>query len=374
MNQLNNEKITGLWTEFEIDRLKQLFSEGFTDAQIASCLNRDVKSVANQRVKSIGSFLVRWKREELDTLRDLVAMGKSDKEIGIELNRSESSILHRRCKLNLQFIHRWTQDEKDEILKLKLEGYNYVQIAKIMGKNYNNLKQVVLRMERDHPVMVSAWTTEELEKLREMIFKMHQPRIIARKLSKDVYSVRFKIKELGLAYAYKGWTHDNDLQLIFLLDSNADIKLICEKLEIGPFYLLKRCKKLGIHKKYINLKNIKGSEKDKLLEKRMTNRFKSLKNRSKKKNLDINISILDLISLWNSQNGKCFYTGLDLDLRKNQEGSFSIDRKDNKFGYIKDNICFCRNDVNSMKLDKTYAEFLFLCLMIAKHDAKVNIF
>jgi len=91
--------------------------------------------------------------------------------------------------------------------------------------------------------------------------------------------------------------------------------------------------------------------------------------RSCKKRLAPNTCDIDLEylkQLWESQNGKCAITGVDLSLKKNYNKNFqaSIDRIDNSIGYKKGNIRFTSVSVNWVKnkLDDVHLmEFIEIC-------------
>ena len=94
-------------------------------------------------------------------------------------------------------------------------------------------------------------------------------------------------------------------------------------------------------------------------------------NTAKKRNLTVNITWRDLDEQWIKQKGKCFYTGISLipldDYKKrNRVNELSIDRIDNKFGYVKGNINFVSNFMNTMKNDLSHKEFIKICKDISK--------
>ena len=94
-------------------------------------------------------------------------------------------------------------------------------------------------------------------------------------------------------------------------------------------------------------------------------------NTAKKRNLTVNITWRDLDEQWIKQKGKCFYTGISLipldDYKKrNRVNELSIDRIDNKFGYVKGNINFVSNFMNTMKDDLSHKEFIKICKDISK--------
>lgn len=83
--------------------------------------------------------------------------------------------------------------------------------------------------------------------------------------------------------------------------------------------------------------------------------YRNILNRKHKHEVDITIE--DLRNQWENQNGKCPYTGIQLILstytkiKKNPIYSASLDRKDSRKGYIKDNIIWVSRVANWMKND-----------------------
>lgn len=75
-------------------------------------------------------------------------------------------------------------------------------------------------------------------------------------------------------------------------------------------------------------------------------------------NLDYNY----LDQLWESQQGKCAYTGWIIDFGTcSQEQTASLDRIDSSLGYVPGNVQFVHKDINTMKWSLPEQRFLSLC-------------
>lgn len=91
--------------------------------------------------------------------------------------------------------------------------------------------------------------------------------------------------------------------------------------------------------------------------------FRNIKNRDK----EIDISLDYLRDLWIKQDGKCYYTKIDLVLskfkkiNKNPIYSASVDRIDSSKGYVKGNICWSSRAINHMKGEMSVEMFWELC-------------
>ena len=104
------------------------------------------------------------------------------------------------------------------------------------------------------------------------------------------------------------------------------------------------------------------------------NVFKRLANIISRRNINlynssICISEKDLIDIYNKQNKKCFYTGLDMTLERGRGHKYndeqvSIDRIDSNKPYTLNNICLCCWRVNSMKNNMDTNKFLEWCKLI----------
>ncbi len=90
-----------------------------------------------------------------------------------------------------------------------------------------------------------------------------------------------------------------------------------------------------------------------------------------KRNLILEITHIDLESLWEKQCGLCFYTKLPMLKHYGSKESVSIDRVDSSKGYLLDNVVLCRRQVNIMKNDATLEELFDFCESILNN--KINI-
>ena len=101
-------------------------------------------------------------------------------------------------------------------------------------------------------------------------------------------------------------------------------------------------------------------------------RWLSAKARAGRKNLVFNITEANLQDLWTSQQGLCYYTGIPMELKRNNETtgpsshSVSIDRLDSGVGYVMGNIVLCCADVNVMKNNLTLPKFKELITILSE--------
>lgn len=84
---------------------------------------------------------------------------------------------------------------------------------------------------------------------------------------------------------------------------------------------------------------------------------------------DLDIEYLD--SLWESQNGKCKYTKIDLEIGGiGEETTASLDRINSSGGYVVGNVQFVHKDVNRVKWDLSEDKFLEICKMVVENYGK----
>jgi hypothetical protein len=97
------------------------------------------------------------------------------------------------------------------------------------------------------------------------------------------------------------------------------------------------------------------------------------KDTAKRKGLPHELTTSDLVKMWNDQDGKCSYTGLQM--RYDGSGgpeSVSLDRIDSTKGYTKENTVLCCVWVNRMKNDQPTDTLLHLCELILSHHKTVS--
>lgn len=90
--------------------------------------------------------------------------------------------------------------------------------------------------------------------------------------------------------------------------------------------------------------------------------------KSKHCNREFKLTKSDIIELWNKQNGKCYYSGLEMSHKTNDKLIFSIDRIDSDKGYNINNIVLCCLIFNTMKLNYSQSEFIEYCKLVANHN------
>ena len=103
--------------------------------------------------------------------------------------------------------------------------------------------------------------------------------------------------------------------------------------------------------------------------------LRNIKNRCKNKKIEYYIDVEDLEELWNKQNGKCFYSGVKMNLPLTSNGfegrplmeNCSVDRIDSDKSYQKDNIVLCCYGANLGKSIWNKEEYINFCKLLSKY-------
>jgi hypothetical protein len=104
--------------------------------------------------------------------------------------------------------------------------------------------------------------------------------------------------------------------------------------------------------------------------------YKDLKSNAKKRNINVEISIKDIIDQYHKQNGKCYYSNINLTFNKQNSKNeknrlinpwnISVDRTNSKLHYTKDNIKIVSAYINRAKSDLDEKIFLDMCFSVSK--------
>lgn len=98
--------------------------------------------------------------------------------------------------------------------------------------------------------------------------------------------------------------------------------------------------------------------------------YNSIMNGALIRNLEFSVSPSYLNELFINQKGYCKYSRLELLFAKRFKdfsGNASLDRIDNKKGYIEGNVQWIHKTINRMKLDLEEKEFLNFCKLITQN-------
>jgi len=130
-------------------------------------------------------------------------------------------------------------------------------------------------------------------------------------------------------------------------------------------YDCKECSSIIKRQQYIETKDIK------IKNLTLEGYLKTVLNHAKRRKHEFNLTLEDLINLYDKQKGLCIYTKQKLTYILGKgvvNTNLSLDRIDSNKGYIKDNIQLTSRAVNIMKSNYTEKEFIDLCKLVSTNN------
>jgi hypothetical protein len=104
--------------------------------------------------------------------------------------------------------------------------------------------------------------------------------------------------------------------------------------------------------------------------------YRAAARRANKRHLPFEISLDDIIHQYVIQNGRCFYSDIDMKISKTNKEilhdpyKMTLDCKQSGLGYTKENIVWCIYCINSFKQKMEKEELINICYNIMKHNEK----
>ena len=248
----------------------------------------------------------KWIKKDDNILKDLYLNDKSKKLISEKLNRTESSIQNRIIFLHLHR-NRVLRDAnfsqiKNKILEIYHSGkYSNREIAAQVGVCKETVSKYLAQDGLDsHWYQINK--IEMIDENTALCKKCHEPK----PLREFQYGRKGQDTEYRFAYCNK-----------------------CRK---------KQC--------YENLSND--------VTKFLRDRYYRLKRRCSVNNITFDLDINYFVDLYFHQDGKCFYTGREMQTKVGQGldwSTLSVDKIIPEKGYVKGNIVFCMNKINTAKFN-----------------------
>lgn len=90
-----------------------------------------------------------------------------------------------------------------------------------------------------------------------------------------------------------------------------------------------------------------------------------IKNNAKVRNIEFKIKIEESFKILQSQNFKCYLSGLEIYINGEKNKTASLDRINNDLGYIDENVAWCHKDINNMKYCTEICQFINYCNLVA---------
>jgi len=96
--------------------------------------------------------------------------------------------------------------------------------------------------------------------------------------------------------------------------------------------------------------------------------------RALKKQLPFDLSLSDLSEAYDRQNGNCFYSGIQMHIKRRSQSELhdpykmTLDCVNPDKGYVKDNIVWCIYCVNSLKQKMEKKEMMQICIKMLEYQ------
>lgn len=97
-------------------------------------------------------------------------------------------------------------------------------------------------------------------------------------------------------------------------------------------------------------------------------RFLQAKNRAILNGLSFDLTTEDIKTIYERQNGLCYYSGIEMKMDRTGIYTVSVDRINSSKGYTVNNVVLCTSIVNSMKNKLPVDEFIKIVNAIARHN------
>tara|TARA_B100000131_G_C18120801_1_gene612841 strand:- start:2738 stop:3124 length:387 start_codon:yes stop_codon:yes gene_type:complete len=100
--------------------------------------------------------------------------------------------------------------------------------------------------------------------------------------------------------------------------------------------------------------------------------LRSARHRASKRGMGFDIDKEYIMALFDDQKGKCYYSGITMNIAKANDNTFhdplkmSLDCVDHEKGYVKGNVVWCAYCVNALKLKMSTEEMVGVCKGIVK--------
>ena len=264
---------------------------------------------------------------------------------------------------------------EEEIIKKSLELKSLREVAKIYKVDDETVRKFLRKNNIRFKKPNTRWTDSEQQTLINYLNEGKKHTEICVLMNRCISTVRVRSFALGFfKKAPLEWKPEEEVEFLNLLKQNHspdEISWVLRKTFHSMHKLIKR--RQIPHDQYWQIKKIiqrsgHGSGND--LIRTLKQRFWTCKKNARNKNIEIDITLKYLIELYEKQQGKCHYTGLNMEGVIGSKNSISVDRIDSNKGYTKDNVCLAMIKINIAKNDLDTKEFLEMCYQVNDYNRK----
>jgi len=312
-----------------------------------------------------------WTKENTEKLVELTKTS-TRRMTASSLNGSIGAVDRKAYEMGLKFIHKertnWSNQEYDILRKLVNERKTHEEISKIMGRATSSIDGKCSDLKIRTKINEPPYSPNEENQLKDLFFNKNM-----------------SLKNIAITM---NRTYEKTAKMAIKLGIRTDKSLFIEECKKLKSQGKRRCiicdKILTDDKFYQNNRNrhciecyteknpeyYNKSKQSWTIETIINKRVYQAKRRSKMKNIPFEITNLDVIDLYKKQEGKCHYSGIQMNIIpiKNNWNNLSIDRVDSSKGYTNDNIVLCCDSINTMKNQMGRDEFFEKIKQIYPHN------
>lgn len=346
------------WTEEETKILIEKYNNNDSCESIAryfNCHNLTVR----RKLEDLGIYKSRGNRytqEEDDKIKELYTVQCLNyKEIAKILNREYSSVKERSRKLGLARKYNkiiWTEELDKKLIRLIKENKSYPNISYIFHCDVEIISKRCKFLNIESQAKKLMYTAEELDIIIDMYSDGYTDLEIGHKLRMQPDTIKhIRRKEKIKTIRGDKWNDEEKQQLLDMINNNCSLKEIKIKLLKLPISIYRTIIELfpDYKNRPLKIKQLLYSITKKNFKNCLKNKFSGAIRQCKRKNREFNITEEDVIELFEQQNGRCYYTGVQLETEPGTGNFFSIDRKDSSIGYTKENIVITTSEFNKLK-------------------------
>lgn len=266
--------------------------------------------------------------------------------------------------------------EKETIIELNNLGLSKKEISLRMNKTVFEIRRIFSKLKIKAHKKPSFWTKELVEKLTSLRKEGHTGKEIAAtlgltedKVFHKLYSIKSNKENAGRDN--KDWTREEESLVVLRLSEGKTIGEIAEECQRTPIAILWKCGKLKVRKLYpqINIGINEYRNRKVKPDGYLRTKIHSAKRNSIDKGLAFDLDFDFIKELLAKQQGKCFFSGIELQFKPHDIYSMSIDRVDSLKSYTRDNVVLTCWVVNMMKRDLTNEVFIELCKKITDNQS-----
>jgi hypothetical protein len=157
-----------LWSAEEIEQLRTLWRQGYTETQIAEIMGLKVRYQIDRQIhlNELKGRSKGWSAEEEEYLRHHYHT-LSNEQIAVVLGRTASMLHHKATRLKITAPNYWSPEEIETLRRLWQQGKTCREIGETLGKTEHAVDHAVAKQQRDFglPERIKHWSKEEQDYL-----------------------------------------------------------------------------------------------------------------------------------------------------------------------------------------------------------------